>query len=641
VSSPVQLGRRAPPARAEASEDRDDPDEEPDGAGGAGGADELEPYDDGEFRVVPGTGLVQLVPSKFEGEPPREVLINRHEFYLTEIHADTETLRVRSYYIFKVKSATSRLHEVELSMSEDFSGTGFGTWLGNNRLMPVDSTCHGKAMRTFMGRYLASLQDRKTVVERKTHFGWAEYTDLVTGRRSEGFVAGRLMYTREGPRPVVFDARCERMAKSDYISAGTLDKWKAVPDLYRVLEQPEGQLFMCASFAAPFMKFGTGTAVNLILALWDARGGKGKTSLLQAVNSVWGHPTALLGTRTDSVSARYQVLTVRRNLVNCMDEFTNMKDTELSDMLYAIGNGRERKKSKSSGDDLVDTGSWSTITCITSNRSVYELMRGLSMQTTAESMRIVEIPCRFRGYSGTEAGPVIERILRVMNTTYGLAGPEFMRRLMEERFGAFDQAAEWALAWDTKVRKSTEERFWTYGLGLILAAGRLACEMGFLSYDMDALERWVTDNVFPKIRSAVSDPVTCESDIMTLFLNENLDSTLVVLSHERPHRAHPASEGSGDGWILKEPSRELHIRMETDTRTFYLGARHFEAWCRENRVSVESVLDGLAEGNKFSPETGRRSAILGRGISRLSRGQIMCYVFKDLEVPDGYASLDT
>jgi hypothetical protein len=324
-----------------------------------------------------------------------------------------------------------------------------------------------------------------------------------------------------------------------------------------------------------------------------------------------------------------------------MDEFTNMKDMDLSNMLYDIGNGRERKKSKSGGDDLVDTGSWSTITCVTSNRSVYEMLRGLSMQTTAESMRIVEIPCNFRSYSGTEAGPLVERILRVMNTNYGLAGPEFMRRLMEERFEAFDRATEQALEWDAKVRQSSEERFWTYGLGLILAAGRLACELGFLKYDMDALERWVIDDVFPKIRSAVSVPVTREPDIMTLFLNENLDSTLVVLSAKPPRKTHPASEGSGDGWILKEPSRELHIRMETDTRTFYLGARHFETWCLANRVSVASVREGLAARDKLAFRECRRSAVLGRGISRLSRGQIMCYVFKDLEVPDGYASFDT
>jgi hypothetical protein len=272
---------------------------------------------------------------------------------------------------------------------------------------------------------------------------------------------------------------------------------------------------------------------------------------------------------------------------------------------------------------------------------MYEVLRGLSMQTTAELMRVVEIPCRFRSYSGTEQGRLIERVLRVMETNYGLAGPAFMDGLFTRRPEAFAEASEQALEWDGRVRQSTEERFWTYGLGLILAAGRLACQEGLLNYDVDILERWILEELFPKLRNAVMIPTVKAMNLMTMFLNENLESMLVVLSADRRNRPAPGMDGEGDGWIVKEPRRTLHIRLELDTRTFFIQARHLEAWCLANKVSIETILEGLEAKGRYDPKLDRQTVLLGKGVGHLSRGQLMCYTFRDMEVPDGYASLDT
>jgi hypothetical protein len=638
VSSPVQLNFSAPPP--EASEAPEAPELEP---GVPDKPDEtLVPYKDEEFEVEPGRGVFQLIPSKIEGEPPRRVLINRHEFYLRDIHVETEEVKAQVFMVFLVKSPSTPFRVVRFSMTENYAGQGMTVWLGNNRLLPV-SPDYNKQMRRFMGSYIASLQERDAT-ERKTHFGWGYYTETSTGKHKEGFVIGNVMYTPDGRKNVALDERCERIARREYISVGSLDAWSVVPKLYRVLDQKEGQLFMCASFAAPFMRLGTGTAANLIMHLWDARGGKGKTSLLQAVNSVWGHPVALTSSKSDTLSARYQVLTLRHNLPYCMDELTTMKDHELSNLLYDVANGMEKRKSKSSGADLVSTGEWSTITMLTSNRSVYEILRGISMQTTAESMRVIEIPCRFQNYAGTEAGPRIESVMRLLHENYGLAGPAFMEGLITRRPEAFERVAEQALEWDNRVRCLSEERFWTYGFGIVLAVGRLACEEGYLDYDIDALGGWIEDELLPAMRAGIGSSTADGSSIMTMFLNENLDSTLVVVAADRPKR--PDRQNTvvtvpeeGDGWLVREPRRSLHIRLELDTRTFYVGARHLEAWCREKRLSVEAVLEGLMETGKYKKGE-RFTWMLGRGVGRLSTGGVICYKFRNLEAEHDYAKND-
>jgi hypothetical protein len=258
-------------------------------------------------------------------------------------------------------------------------------------------------------------------------------------------------------------------------------------------------------------------------------------------------------------------------------------------------------------------------------------------------MRAVEVPCRFASYAGTAEGRLIEQVLRTMDANYGLAGPAFMDALFTRRPGAFAEAADQALAWDARHRQVAEERFWTYGLGLTLAAGRLACETGFLDYDMDALEEWVLKVLLPRMRITVGAAAVDGQGIMTMFLNENLDSTLVVASAVRQLRkedGHSVPASVGDGWLMKEPSRSLNLRLELDTRTVYVGARYFEAWCLDHRISCEAVVDGLAAEGKHRPGD-RKQAALGQGVKHLSMGQIVCYIFKDLEVPDAYLAGDT
>jgi hypothetical protein len=397
--------------------------------------------------------------------------------------------------------------------------------------------------------------------------------------------------------------------------------------MYRVLSQPEGQLFMCAAFAAPLMAKSVGQAKNLILSIWDSHGGKGKSTLLEAVNTVWGHPLHQTCSKNDTLSARYQILGVRRNLPVCMDELTTMKPAEMSALLFTIANGREKRKSNSQGTNLVKTGHWETITMVTTNRSIYEIMQAMSGHTKAEMMRVVEMNCTFKNYAGTEQGQYISEVSKLMERHYGIAGPLFLDWCFQEH-DLFEQIATNADEFAQSIMVNSDERFWGYGLGMILAAGRLACDWGLLNYDMEVLEIWVRSYLIPRMRGSVAGATATGTDVLANFLNANLDNTLAVRYKNRPKNMPSASASVGnDPYILFAPRARLHIRFELDSKDIYIDKRFLNTWLDNMRLSTETFLADLETAKIYDSVWGKTSRIeLGRS-TLYNYGKTMCYKF--------------
>jgi hypothetical protein len=625
VSTPIEIAKRAGTRRAVAAPP-------PAALPAASAAPALVPYNGEDYRVVPGQGLYRINrPRADPDQPPPEPrleLINHNEFYITEVQSDTENVKQEKRYIkFTVKSPGRNYKTVYYNV-EEYAKNALPTWLAQHGLMPIKPE-YDNYMWAFMGSYISSLQNQ-VAKEQKSHFGWTVYTDPLTSERMDGFVAGQDMFTAKGPVGVGLSAKCQTMEEREFQRSGDLETWKAIPEMYRTLDQKEAQLFMCGAFAAPFMAFGSATAKNLILSMWDARGGKGKSTLLQIVNSVWGHPTLMNCSKNDTMSARFQVLSARKNLPFCMDELTTMQEQELSGLLFDIANGRERRKSHRSGADLVNTGGWETITFISSNRSVYELMKGQSAQTTAESMRVIEIPCTFRNYAGTELGSYIEDCLYLLNTNYGWAGPAFMADCFRNP-QIFDEISDQAGQWDRKHKVSADERFWTYGLGTILAAGRLAVRYGYLNYDMDALERWALTTLLPKIRSKVNDSVETPVGLLSEFVNSSLGNMLVVAAAKRTS-SQPAdcADALRDMYVKRYPSRELQLRLEVDTQSLYVSLQALTDWCIRRRVSWEVLQDYLLREKIWLGTV--RTCNLAKNVDILGRTSVRCLKFSLLNV---------
>ena len=169
---------------------------------------------------------------------------------------------------------------------------------------------------------------------------------------------------------------------------GSLDRWKEVFELYG-REGLEVQAFGALSgFGAPLLKFTgqKGAVINFI----HSDSGTGKTTILRMANSIFGDPEMLLGTPDDTDVGKILKIGFLNNIVNTMDEITNMSPADASRTLYAYSQGRGKDKAKASSNELRENSiTWRTISIASSNASFYEKLGVLKNNPDGEMMRLL------------------------------------------------------------------------------------------------------------------------------------------------------------------------------------------------------------------------------------------------------------
>lgn len=593
------------------------------------------PFATKEFAVVPGKGIVwhrrEKVPGTGDEEDhyvTKSSVIADVEIYIHSLCVDATSGRdVKRSYVIRKKAPNRAPEDILFDVTNDLGGQSMVKWLANHGMMPRHPKFN-KPMGDFMQTYLAAVQNKLPEIFVRDKFGWVENTDRSTGDNYDGFIVADRMFTRTGVEEVKLDERAEVLGR-DFRSAGHLETWRFIPRMYRVLNQPFPALMMCASFAAPFMRYGNGVANNVAYSLWDIRGGKGKSTVLEACASVWGNPVTMLQTKSDTPASRFQKFAVYRNLPVFIDEITNMKDAEMSDLVYDIVNGREKSRSTASGTALAKQGQWSTVTLFSSNKSLYETLKSHRAQSEATCMRVVEVQCDFKDYTGTNVQTYISQVARTIRHNYGLAGQAFMQYCMAHP-DVFDEVRQWADRFVAQHMASSDERFWLYGIAIPLAVATIAVRAGLLDYDVEGwLVPYVLDTLLPTLRKNVKTDNTSALNVVSSFLMEHLDCTLsVVAARRNPHDRNMQDTGAInglDGYVKVYPARKLLIRHELDTGLYFVSSKAFTKWCNENNYSLTVTLQELTNQNIFQ---GKVSCDLGACVSVYARTRVMCLRFR-------------
>lgn len=619
-----------------------------------------------EFSVIPGKGIVWHKRERIDGAKLTESEIldddlpgggDQGGYVWSDIHISDVELYVhgscidyadhafKKSYVIRKQVAGKAPVDIMFPIETALGPQQIVKWLGHHSVLPKKAR-YNKPMSDFISAYLAAMQNKIPEIKVNKTFGWQDYHDPVSGMAYTGFIVGNTMYTPSGAIRTNLGETCADMAAREYITAGSFDEWKKILDMYRYLDQKEAMLFICAAFAAPFMRFGVGTATNIMMSMWDIDGGHGKSTLLQTINSIWGHPFNLMCDKTDTASARYQVLAARKDLPVCMDELTTMNEEELANLLYNIANGREKRKSLSTGTALAKTGYWNTATFFTANRSLYDVMERYAPQSAATSMRVLEFKSNFHDYSGTETGLYIEQVINALKFHYGHAGRHFIQKCFENP-QIFEKLPQRAIAWDSKVRKYSDERFWTYGLALSLEAGKLAQEFGIHNFPMAELEAWTLGQV-EALRHRIRTGQRTSVALLVDFLNEHLTSTLMVSAANRPNDSKDSGNVgplSTDAYIRRFPSQQLHVRIEADTLDTYIASRRLHEWLgRLNIPKSAFLLDLLNLGIIAGTEA--KQEYLARNVKALPQGRVTAYKINGLKLagqskPDVYDGVST
>ena len=575
------------------------------------------PFESGGFSVVPHEGIKWTFNNK-EGVEVT-LTIAPFEFYIMELVIDNRMLTPLRTYKARVVFPDDSYRDFDLVVDEIYaSGLAPIRILTQYGIAPEPR--FEKPMVEFMRTYIAKVQNDLTPSFVRDHYGWYEVQGL-SGEHHSEFVVGAQTYTASGVKVTYLDSRAQAMAEHKMTVSGTLDEWKKIPQLYRELDQKSAQLLMCATFGSVFMPWGIGTATNVMYNFYDTVGGKGKSSLLAALASVWGDPASLPLGRTDTIAAKYQQYSVYHNLPILIDEITGMRVEDMANMLYDLVNGREKNRSNRSGTELQRGGSWQTITVSTSNQSIYEMLKTFREQTLATSMRVIEMRCDFKDYTGdVEVTRKIDSVMTAVHSNYGIAGREFIQQVLADIGNIKTEVLGSVAGFSDKYRQNNDERFWITGLGVALAAGRIAVRMGLLDYDIDALEKWIGEVLLPDMRASVKDSRQSPVSIMADFITDSINNTLTVQAHNRQGKEPPV--GMPDPYVAIEPRGSLQIRRELDSNTVIFKKTALARWAEEHGISAATLLDDLKQYPNASITDVRQD--LGQGVLRYSSARQRC-----------------
>lgn len=531
-----------------------------------------------------------------------------HSVYSIENNAPRRT------HWFVVEQPSGKREHVPFVVQKDMTPTSIMRWFSEANIFPSSPAAKPSLFMQLMNTYLQSVIGNCQEIATVKRFGWTTVQDKEQQCEVEGFATGRGIVTANGMQPVQYEGVAERIAREELGVAGTLDKWKLIPQMYRVLDQKAAQLAVCLAFAAPLMKYGSGIATSGIFSLWSSSSGKGKSQVMRACASIWGDPDKQFIQRHSSSVLRMRKLSIIHNLPCYMDELTDVKDEDMYSLAYTLVDGREKQKLRSSGAEMVETGDWKTMTFTTANKSFKEAASKIAGDSDASVLRVMEIECDFQSYEHiSKVRDYIAYCIGLCRDNYGMAGPEFMYQLLRhsDRLITLTRRVD---AWNHAKGFATEERYMSSPLALALIAGRWAVEWGLLDYDMDALEKWVLEVFVPHNRGMTQENVIRNDDVLRNYLLDRQLNILVVTNHDRPAEYQEATKGAPDKYIVVYPPKEILVRYEQEENDFYIAWHDFQAWCKKRNISPQVMASAY---KKRGISNGREQINLARGISWL------------------------
>jgi putative DNA primase/helicase len=333
-----------------------------------------------------------------------------------------------------------------------------------------------------------------TIVSRT---GWHE----VVGRWV--FVLPEATIGPRGCEAVILDGA----AHGPYEARGSLKDWQA------------GVGTLASGHVLPILAISAALAGPLLHLAGQEGGGvhfqgpssRGKTTLLQAAASVWGRGASPGYVRAWRATANglEGAAASATDTVLILDEFGQVDGREAGAVLYSLSNGGGKVRAARDGA-MREPKSWRVMVLSTGEITVESKLtedRGRKPRA-GQSVRMLDIPAD-RGfgvfdYAGPDddAGKLAKAFKQAAMSAYGFAGPEFVRRLIDEAVTGDDvrgQVGEFLSAHvppgaDGQVDRAAQ-RF-----GLIAAAGELATLFGVTPWREGAataatawaLDQWIS-----------------------------------------------------------------------------------------------------------------------------------------------------
>lgn len=397
--------------------------------------------------------------------------------------------------------------------------------------------------------------------------------------------------------------------KTDFLkpfhSRGSLEVWSAMTSAFAHPGFEPHAYMLSIAFAPPLLALDYRQGFT-ICALGES--GAGKSTSAQVAASVYSTPMGAWVGRNDSQLAVYQRMGAHCNLPVYMDESSTITAKELRDLVYEIPIGKSRTTMKA--DYTLRQGAeWATIFVTSSNDSLQAKLSLEKANAVAENMRLFE----FKFPVVDAFGPIAKMIPGIINENYGLAGPEYIRRLVADRVQIRADFAEYIKQIEHEFAFANEERFWLVGVAAPLFGAKLAYQWGLIEFDPDKLKPWLMAEV-RGMRSNLAQNKLTPVDILSEYLNQHIGERVVITSIN-------AGMAPFDTRLI----REISQRYEPEVNTLWVSRQHLTSRLRKQNFNVTELQDYLTmQGILASPNVRKT---LGAG-TNMTGGSVACWQIK-------------
>ena len=547
----------------------------------------IPPYPSPYFRGA--NGGIYVRSSNADGDP-EEKLLYHNDFYVVKRILDKETGEA---LLMRLHLPKDGVREFTVPLTSVTSREEFRKHMSMHgvAVSKMDELMH------YTTTWVNELQASTMADKAHRQFGW-------TSKDMESFVLGN----RE-----IFADRIEFNPPSTTTTSlfpsfepkGTLEGWKKMVKFYDEDKFELHQYIMASSFGSVLMEF---LPIHCSLVhLHSPKSGYGKTTVMEAGLTAWGEPEELLLYERDTHNIKMHRGEVYHNLPLYMDELTEMKSKDVSDLAYQIVSGKQRRRMTGSVNAERPTGvSWSLLAVTSGNASLVEIVRGDKADPEAEAQRILEIKVDQR-FATPQDKNKTDEFSNEVKKNYGFAGEVFVQYVMRNREQVRGLLKRTQEKVDKEAGLGPKNRFWSAGAACTLTALAICNEIDLLPYNAKSVYKWIgrvlrfnkenSDNMGASVEQILND-----------YINEHWVNILQIRSTDDLRKQ---SNDGLDVLVVPEatPRGKLVARYETDLKLAYLIPKPLRKWCTAQQINYTSFVQDLMD--KLN---GRKTKVrLGKG----------------------------
>lgn len=497
-----------------------------------------------------------------------DFMVYRYDFYITKRLEDPDRGQTVMAMVHMPKDGVKSF---ALPLTEAMAGDRLRDRLAAHGIVVASPKEWGEIMK-YVTTWTNSLQAESEAETSRTQFGWADDDQCFIVGDRELRANNAIRYSPPSAATISIAPLLKKK--------GTIREWKSVVDMYARPGNEVRAFALFMGFGAPLIKYTP--LKGALLNLMSPESGTGKSTIQMAINSIYGVPYDLLLQKTDTINARMHRIGIMNNLPVTIDEITNMAPEQMSELAYAITQGRGKDRMKSQGNELrANNTRWQTIVVSSGNSSIYDKLSSLKASADGEIMRVMEFKVDADTSLSKEES---DKIFGKLNDNYGVAGDAYINYLLSDPAGVTAVMEMVKAKVDTSIKFTARERFWSAMITCAIAGGIIAGNLGLHSINPGRVLKWLQSAVTPMRTEAVTAKAE-PMENLGVFLVEHSRNTLVIDNKATSSGLPPI--------IHREPYGELLVRWEPDVGHIYISTIHLKKWCVDRQVSYKDLVDEL------------------------------------------------